>query len=153
MVSSYLSALSASYQHSRLSEERDTLSRQLAMLQLFGCGCADSSAVLEPVKRDTPLHARSRAGGRAGGRILRMWMKSVSEYVMDAEQLLRAAAMPPVAPAAGTVQLSQLVAAKRAALAAAWDRVGQTVLVHAPRHGEGGGSAGAHIESLIAQAR
>ena len=152
MASSFISTLKTYHQTLRLFEERETLCQQLAMLLHFGYAPAGSSVVVEPIEEEHVMAAYTSMGGRAETEILQTWVVSVSESFQHRVQLLRTAATPPVTPAAAALQLSQLVGAQRAALAVIRDRVGRTMLEHAPKYQEAGVSAETFIKSLLAQA-
>lgn len=154
LVSSYVSALGTSHDCSRKREQRDTLLQQLAM-RLYQERCRDlSSPLLDRLRAALPLDTGTGASTRGLLQTVIDRMGSVSELVKKRMEHGHAASMQPVTAATASLQLSQVMAAKRAARGWLRGNLGQTVLEqHASRDEQVSRRAGAIIGCLDAQAR
>ena len=159
LVSSFISALGTAHDCSRAREERDTLYQQLFM-RLYRerlCRgerrCAETSALLDSLKAALPADARTGADSKGLLQTVLNQMSGVSELVKLRLELAHLALVLPATPAEASLQLAQVVAAKRSARGWVRDNVGRAMLEHASKDEEVGRRAEAIIECLDTQAR
>ena len=80
LVSAFLSALTTAHHWSRMSEEADTLCKQLAMILVLGLRSAASSAILEGLPgAGSSLETHKNTAIRL--QTIPMQMSSISEHV------------------------------------------------------------------------
>ena len=154
LVTSFLIGLGAAHSASRVREQRDTLYQQLAMRLYQERRCAESSALLDLLREALPADDSSGASSGAHLQTVFGYMKGVSDLVRSRVVAERRGSLLPATPAAASLQLSQVMAAKRAARGWLRNELGEAMLRgFAAQDEEVSRRAEAIIECLDAQAR